>query len=73
TIYGKDMFLMTDEDNTIKGDSTDPIEVTVGPIECAKGSENFLHAPKPWNIVLRAYEPDAEAFIAQSDAVVSAK
>ncbi|MEP1469398.1 MAG: hypothetical protein ABJK25_00340 [Halieaceae bacterium] len=73
TIYGKDMFLMADEHNTVKSQSADRIEVTVGPIECAKGASNYLQAPKPWNIVLRAYEPDADAFMAQPDGKVIAK
>lgn len=73
TIYGKDMFLMADENNTVKGQSPDRIEVTVGPIECAEGASNYLQAPKPWNIVLRAYEPDADAFMAQPDGKVTAK
>jgi len=73
TIYGKDMFLMTDEYNTYKSGKAEKIEVTVGPMECNTGDINFLHAPKPWNIVLRAYEPDAETFIAQPDGVVIAK
>ncbi|MEZ9923663.1 DUF1214 domain-containing protein [Vibrio breoganii] len=63
TIYGKDMFLMADESNTIKGDETGQIEVTVGPKECKEGAENYLYAAKPWNIVLRAYEPEIEAFM----------
>lgn len=74
TIYGKDMFLMTDENNTVKSDSPDQVEITVGPTECAEGSGPFLQAPRPWNIVLRAYEPDdAEAFMAQADGTVTAK
>lgn len=73
TVYGHDMFLMTDDNNTFKSESTEAIELTVGPFECAKGADNFLHAPKQWNIVVRAYEPDADAFIAQPDGVVAAK
>ena len=73
TIYGKDMFLMADENNTVKGQSPDRIEVTVGPIECEEGASNYLQAPKPWNIILRAYEPDADAFMAQPDGKVRAK
>ncbi|MEP6390314.1 MAG: hypothetical protein ABJ056_10370 [Halioglobus sp.] len=73
TIYGKDMFLMADENNTVKSQSADLIEVTVGPIKCAEGASNYLQAPKPWNIVLRAYEPDADAFMAQPDGKVIAK
>ena len=72
TIYGKDMFLMEDENNTVKSQSPDRIAVTVGPIECAEGASNYLQAPKPWNIVLRAYEPDADAFMAQPDGTVIA-
>jgi hypothetical protein len=71
TIYGKDMFLMTDESNTVKTDSPDPVEITVGPAKCAQGDEPDLLAPKPWNIVLRAYEPDADAFMAQEDGMVT--
>jgi hypothetical protein len=73
TIYGKDMFLMADENNTVKGQSPDRIEVTVGPIECEEGASNYLQASKPWNIILRAYEPDADAFMAQPDGKVRAK
>lgn len=73
TVYGKDMFLMTDENNTFKSESAESIKVTVGPMACKQGDENFLHAPKPWNIVLRAYEPNAEAFIAQPDGIVTSK
>ena len=73
TIYGKDMFLMTDENNTFKSDSSGRIEVTVGPAECAEGAAPYIQATKPWNIVLRAYEPDAEAFMAQDDGTVTAK
>ncbi|KZY72992.1 hypothetical protein A3742_06670 [Oleiphilus sp. HI0071] len=73
TIYGKDMFLMTDEYNTVKSDSSERIEVTVGPTECLEGAALYLQAPKPWNIVLRAYEPDANAFMAQPDGKVTAK
>ena len=72
TIYGKDMFLMADENNTVISQTPDRIEVTVGPIECAEGASNYLQAPKPWNIVLRAYEPDADAFMAQPDGTVIA-
>ena len=71
TIYGKDMFLMTDEYNTVKSDSSERTEVTVGPTECAEGAALYLQAPKPWNIVLRAYEPDADAFMAQADGKVT--
>ena len=71
TIYGKDMFLMADENNTVKSDSPELIDVTVGPIECAEGAAHYLQAPKPWNIVLRAYEPDADAFMAQPDGKVT--
>lgn len=73
TIYGKDMFLMTDENNTVKSDSSERIEVTVGPAKCAEGAALYLQAPKTWNIVLRAYEPDADAFMAQPDGKVTAK
>jgi len=71
TIYGKDMFLMADEKNTIKSDSSDLVEATVGPAECSQGEGLFLLAPRSWNIVLRAYEPDAEAFMAQPDGRVT--
>jgi len=71
TIYGKDMFLMADENNTVRNDSPGRIEVTVGPAECAQDDSPYLLAPKPWNIVLRAYEPDAVAFMAQPDALVT--
>ncbi|KZY87458.1 hypothetical protein A3742_27110 [Oleiphilus sp. HI0071] len=67
------MFLMTDEYNTVKSDSSERIEVTVGPTECLEGAALYLQAPKPWNIVLRAYEPDANAFMAQPDGKVTAK
>lgn len=73
TIYGKDMFLMADENNTVKSDSPDRVEITVGPVECAVSDGPYLFAPKLWNIVLRAYEPDSPAFMAQADGTVTAK
>lgn len=73
TIYGKDMFLMTDENNTVKSESPDSMEVTVGPSECAEGASQYLEATRPWNIILRAYEPDSANFMAQPDGKVTAK
>ncbi|MFZ3406359.1 hypothetical protein [Vibrio chagasii] len=73
TVYGKDMFLMTDENNTFKGDETGQIEVTVGPHECKHGAENYIEATKPWNIILRAYEPEIEAFMSLPQATVVSK
>ena len=73
TIYGKDMFLMTDENNTVKGESPGSVEVTVGPSECSEGASHYLEATKPWNIILRAYEPDSATFMAQPDGKVTAK
>lgn len=73
TIYGKDMFLMTDRNNTFKSRSPQGIDVVVGPVECADSSKPYLQATKPWNIILRAYEPDSDAFIAQPDAKVIKK
>lgn len=69
TVYGPDKYLMSDENNVI-GSNHDirmnddgTFTVVFGDTVCKDLAPNFLYTPKNgWNYMIRAYEPDVNAF-----------
>ena len=69
TVYGPDMFLMTNENNIVssgRGAVTEPdgsFTVVFGGEQCRGKAANWAYTPKDgWSFLLRAYRPRVEEF-----------
>ena len=69
TLYGPDNYLMTNEDNIVSSNravvNNDDGSFTVafGAAECRELAPNYANTPDDgWNLLLRAYQPDVQAF-----------
>ncbi len=69
TVYGPQKYLMSDKDNIVSSNQgvvtndNGSFTVAFGGENCRELAPNFAFTPKDgWNLLLRAYRPDVEAF-----------
>lgn len=69
TAYGPQNYLMSDENNSVSSDrgiklnKDNSFSVAFGGNQCRKLAPNYVYTPKDgWNLLMRAYLPDVQAF-----------